>query len=70
MLKTHLKSVYYYGDGDQQAGQRVEISVTPAIDALVQESYTMLPVALTKIQPTRQCYEPVSVATFLAAMQP
>lgn len=70
MLKTHLKSVYYYGDGDQQAGQRVEISVTPAIDALVQESYTMLPVALTKIQPTRQCYEPVSVAAFLAAMQP
>jgi len=69
MLKTHLKAVYYYGNGDQQAGERVEIRVTPTIDALVQESYAMLPVPLTKVQPKLQCYEPVAVATFLAGMR-
>lgn len=70
MLKTSLKAVYYYGDRDPQAGERVEIRVAPPIEALVQESLALLPVPLTEVQPTRQCYEPISVATFLAAMQP
>ena len=70
MLKTHLKAVYYYGDGAQQTGERFEIRASPATDALVQESLALLPASLPRIPPTRQCYEPVSVATFLAAMQP
>ena len=70
MLKTHLKAVYYYGDGAQQTGERFEISASPAIDALVQESLALLPTSLIRLPPTRQCYEPISVATFLAAMQP
>ncbi len=70
MLKTHLKAVYYYEDGGQQAGADVEIRVTPATDALVQESLARLPLPLTRTPPTRQCYAAVAVAEFLAAMQP
>lgn len=70
MLKTHLKAVYYYGNGDQQTGERFEICASPAIDALVQESCVLLPTPFTDVQPTHQCYEPIEVATFLKAMQP
>jgi hypothetical protein len=78
MLKTSLKTVYLYGESaeltPEASGERIEISVTPAIEEVIQESISRLPATVhlpdNGSTSTRQVYELVTVQSFLAAIQP
>ncbi len=83
MLQTHVKAVYYYEDSTDayfdnseqnsatEVVDRVEIRLTAAVDAVVQESRALLPTGLSPAHPTpaSQWFKPVAVADFLATMQ-
>jgi hypothetical protein len=77
MLKTSLKSVYFYEDSEPTtngvAGEQLEIRVAPAIEEVVQESIARLPAAVQRTHAkspySAQFYERVSIDDFLRAMQ-
>lgn len=75
MLGTRLKTVYYYGAGQQvhTAPQNIPIELRLSISAgeLVQESIGRLPIAIQAINDQRyqQCFAAVNVETFLATLQ-
>jgi hypothetical protein len=77
MLRTHLKAVYLY-DTDASSNTSVaedalEIHLSPAAAAILEESFAKLPASLTRT-PTRQQtvyrYHPLAVADFLALLMP
>jgi hypothetical protein len=74
MLRTRLKSVYYYGalapDPSAQRGDWIEVRAAPGAATIVQESLNLLPEILQPAQPllTSQIYERVRVEDFLAEM--
>lgn len=69
MLRTRLKAVYYYGDGEQAgpADEQIEIRVSPAVDGVVQDSLDLLPAGINSTRPIlrTQCYQAVRVEGFL-----
>jgi hypothetical protein len=74
MLRTRLKAVYYYGDVEptetEPPDEQIEIRVSPAVDAVVQESLALLPegVEMSQTMVTSQCYTVVRVEDFLKNM--
>lgn len=75
MLRTRLKTVYYYSaeqqvyTAPQNTASEIHLSTTGG--ALVQESVDRLPWAVQTIATKRnqQCFEAVAVETFLATLQ-
>jgi len=75
MLKTRLKTVYYYGplafEQSKKTGETLELRVAPGVDTVVQESIALLPEMLRSGPPLskKQYYERVSVEDFLMVVQ-
>jgi hypothetical protein len=81
MLKSSLKAVYLYGEGNGAmaglAGDCFEVRVLAAAQEIVQESVVQLPAplliaraaAITQAPTAPQVYERVAVEEFLAALQ-